>query len=199
MNCYSFVRGVTDLYLAIDKNQQLEKMDTLSWNNALEKEYELWLDFFLKSYELYSDVIYKDEGYSSLPLDLNYVLERNAEWRIGILKEILLLFSDDVPITYDESVVTDEDLKVFIRKMDDNGDDPCFADTLRIAMLKWLRHRDNMLINLPSQYRESFANQTKRIRSDLCSFLKSWSDDFEIHKDFWALRAQIFMSVILMR
>ena len=191
MNCYSFVRGVTDLYLAIDKNQQLEKMDTLSWNNALEKEYELWLDFFLKSYELYSDVIYKDEGYSSLPLDLNYVLERNAEWRIGILKEILLLFSDDVPITYDESVVTDEDLKVFIRKMDDNGDDPCFADTLRIAMLKWLRHRDNMLINLPSQYRESFANQTKRIRSDLCSFLKSWSDDFEIHKEVWALRAQM--------
>ena len=183
MNCYSFVRGVTDLYLAIDKNQQLEKMDTLSWNNALEKEHELWLDFFLKSYELYSDVIYKDEGYSSLPLDLNYVFEINAEWRIGILNEILLLFSDDAPITNDESVVTDEDLKVFIRKMDDNGDDPCFADTLRIAMLKWLRHRDNMLINLPSQYRESFANQTKRIRSDLSSFFKSWADDFEIHKE----------------
>lgn len=191
MNCYSFVRGVTDFYLAIDNNQQLEQLDSLSWNNALEKEYALWLDFYLKSYDLYADVIYKDEGYSALPQDLNSVRENNAEWRIEMLKEILLLFCDNKLISCDSPVVTDEDLKVFIRKMDDNGDEPCFADTLRIAMLKWLRHRDNMLVNLPPKYRESFANQTKRIRYDLSKYLKYWSDDFELHKEVWAMRAQM--------
>lgn len=71
MNCYSFVRAVIEFYLAIDNNQVLEKMAGLQWNNGLEEEYGLWMGFFCKSYELYEDVIWKDENYTALPMDLN--------------------------------------------------------------------------------------------------------------------------------
>lgn len=190
-NCYSVVKGVTELYLAIDNNQQIEKIDTLTWREAFKKEYELWIDFYRKSYNLYADVILKDESYSALPMDLNSTLKSNAKWRNNILKECFGLFCDKITITSRGKEVTDEELKLFISKMDDNGDEPCFADTLRISMLRWLHHRDNMLKDLSPQHRESFSNQTKRIRHDLKNFLKKWSDDFESHKEIWAIRAQM--------
>jgi len=189
--CYSFVKGVAQLYLAIDNNQQIAKIDTLLWKKGFKEEYELWMDFYWSSYKLYADVILKDESYSDLRADLNSTLENNAEWRLKMQKECIDLFNDKKTIKFSGKEATDEELKKFIRKMDDNGDEPCLADTLRISMLQWLHHRDNMLKDLDPKYRESYKNQTKRIRHDLSYFLKNWSDDFELHKKNCAIRAQI--------
>ena len=191
MNSYSLVRGATEFYLAIDNNHQLAKMDSLSWKNGFKEEYELWMDFYLKSYSLYEDVILKEESYSSLPQELDSILTVNAEWRTKMVKEYIAFLSGTNAVAYCSEDITEAALKAFIRKMDDNGDEPCFADELRVSMLKWLRHRDNMLKNMAPGCREAFANQTKRIKWDLRNFLKQWSDDFEAHKDSQRLRAKI--------
>lgn len=102
MNCYSFVRAVTEFYFMIDNNLQLEKIAGPFWDNGLKEEYELQLDFFYKLYELYEDVFLKDENYTALPLDLNSIFENNAEWRITMLKENINLFKNNEPIVFNE-------------------------------------------------------------------------------------------------
>lgn len=191
MNSYSLVESVMQFYLAIDNNRQLEKMDSVSWDSGFKEEYELWMDFCLKSYVLYADVILKDESYQSLPLELNGVLSRNSVWRAVMLKENIAMLGGEASAAYSGAEATDDDLKAYIRKMDDNRDEPCHADELRVSMLKWLRHRDNMAENLDSRYREAFAAQTKRIRRDLCGFLEEWTRDFESYKATSAIRARM--------
>lgn len=58
-------------------------------------------------------------------------------------------------------------------------------------IVKWLHHRDNMVNGMASQFRNSFINQTKRIRYDLSNILKTWSEDFDSYKELCAIRSQI--------
>lgn len=191
MNCYSFVRAVTEFYLAIDNNQVLEKMAGLQWDNGLEEEYGLWMDFLCKSYELYEDIIWKDENYTALPMDLNSELLHNSKWRTNILKENINLFKNNEPIIFNGKDVTDNELNFYLNKMDNDKEETCFINELRATMFKWLHHRDNMANYMAPEFRNSFINQTKRIRYDLSNILKKWSEDFDSYKELCAIRAQI--------
>lgn len=75
--------------------------------------------------------------------------------------------------------------------MDDDKEDACFINELRAIMFKWLHHRDNMVNDMAPQFRNSFINQTKRIRYDLSNILKKWSEDFDSYKEMCAIRTQI--------